>query len=997
MDMLRLKKYFLSDSDDVISVKEADINSDGKISLIDLLNLSKYLLCKTESLTQSAEAVDFESDADGDGLIGWDEILFTGTDPNDPYSVDSNINDGQADSDNDSITNYDELYKYFTDPLNPDSDNDGISDYDEINGTSGYKTSPVLSDTDNDGLSDYEELELKLDPTKKSSDGKTDDSDRIFTQTINYDNKILSSINSDLEYQLSVQADVSGYLENEITVKESVFSNTIDYDAVYGKKIDISLDDNCNLGTDSLKISFKLSDKNIDDYMVFKYFDNLNMIFPMPTTYNKENNEICCTDDQGGTYCLADINKWKSFVVSKPQNTPAPEKEAKTLILFCEDAVLANSNRNAYKKITSLSKSLYELFEEHDKTLYEEIGLFGYSEIQNSAVTFSTYDFYGSSYFDNYNAVDYFMGNEDFLEGFSLVKKSFISSNSISGKGSIMTSPLSMALEATKNDDFTFVYVFSLADKKYKKSNTLSENELSEIKEFGGLRASYIIPSDSSAETVEYYQSLADEFGGKVFFLDDNELTDKVSGFADDFIGYTIPLISYCNYDEYIDPSCKNDLDNNALPDNDFDGLSDAAEVNWDIYDPDNTYSDYADEKYTGTDKTKKGMEQLLGDEYVGTNKYVPFVTDPSKRDTDEDGLSDEEEIYMGTNPRSFDSDKDGLSDGIECSEWFDPLDANPDGDHYNDYEEYVNKTDPFIYNLTAKEWGMQFLEGAVKGDIIENPTVPQLVGQITLGVIPYAGVVCDVRDALVNAAYERWIFASLSAFGVIMVVGDLASGSSKIIKFIIKHMDDTDEIADLLLTLSKKFPDDFAKLVPNSSLDDIIEAFKKTNHISRNSYDEIAELFEKAGKKFPTIADDFPEARKLKGSKDLWKRGNFDRGDIIDELLGNNLGHNYPTYDHYDKTSRIATSVKSIDPMSKAYQSTSGFKNILNRYASKLTQGSEYVKFKGDKKTYQVIARKLEIVFPDVPFNNSQKTVLNSFINTAKQNYGIEVVITII
>ncbi len=330
--------------------------------------------------------------------------------------------------------------------------------------------------------------------------------------------------------------------------------------------------------------------------------------------------------------------------------------------------------------------------------------------------------------------------------------------------------------------------------------------------------------------------------------------------------------------------------------------------------------------------------------------RYIPFVTDPSKLDTDE------EEIYMETNPRSFDTDNDGLSDGIETVEWFDPLDANPDGDTYNDYEEYINKTDPFIYNLTAEEWGQQFIEGAIKGDLIENPTVPQLVGQITLGVIPIAGVFCDVRDALVNAVYEHWLLAAISLSGVILVVGDLTSGSSKILKFINKHLDDTDEIADLLLSLSKKFPDDFAKLVPNSSLDDIIEAFKKTNYISRSSYDEIAEIFEKAGKKFPTIADDFPEARKLTAPDDFWKLEDIKRGDAIDALLSNNLGHNYRTYDHYDEASRVATSVKSLDPMKVSYQKPSCLKGKLYKYASDLNSGNNYIKFKGNPEKYVVL-----------------------------------------
>ena len=61
--------------------------------------------------------------------------------------------------------------------------------------------------------------------------------------------------------------------------------------------------------------------------------------------------------------------------------------------------------------------------------------------------------------------------------------------------------------------------------------------------------------------------------------------------------------------------------------------------------------------------------------------------TNPILRDTDDDGLSDGDEILIyGTDPLVHDSDLDGMSDGWEITHGFDPHDpADADGDPDDD------------------------------------------------------------------------------------------------------------------------------------------------------------------------------------------------------------------------------------------------------------------------------------------------------------------------
>ena len=85
--------------------------------------------------------------------------------------------------------------------------------------------------------------------------------------------------------------------------------------------------------------------------------------------------------------------------------------------------------------------------------------------------------------------------------------------------------------------------------------------------------------------------------------------------------------------------------------------------------------------------------------------------TDPHKADTDDDGLSDGDEVHKyKTNPLKADSDGDGLNDGDEAMKYkTDPNKADTDGDGLNDGDEVMKyKTDP----LTADTDGDSLSDG---------------------------------------------------------------------------------------------------------------------------------------------------------------------------------------------------------------------------------------------------------------------------------------------
>ena len=72
-----------------------------------------------------------------------------------------------------------------------------------------------------------------------------------------------------------------------------------------------------------------------------------------------------------------------------------------------------------------------------------------------------------------------------------------------------------------------------------------------------------------------------------------------------------------------------------------------------------------------------------------------PGSTNPADADTDADGLNDQEERDAGTNPTDGDTDLDGVQDGTEITSGLDPLNPDTDGDGTNDGDELLGGYDP--------------------------------------------------------------------------------------------------------------------------------------------------------------------------------------------------------------------------------------------------------------------------------------------------------------
>ena len=261
------------------------------------------------------------TDTDSDGLSDGYEVFYLGTDPLKADSDDNGVNDGEEDFDKDGLTNAEES-ELGTNPNCADTDGDGLNDGAEKNT---HRTDPLKFDSDDDGISDGDEIALGLDPNSSSTDG-TPDSERTFAQTIDAESEVLSVINDDesVPFDVSLEIEAAGVAKNNLAAYISGYSAVMRNDAVIGAVPEFSYSN--GLTVESVTIKFELDDSvvantsgkyadnaelsGIRRLNIFKYFDDIDMLLPVETFCNENDNTVYCITDSLGTYCLMDMELW---------------------------------------------------------------------------------------------------------------------------------------------------------------------------------------------------------------------------------------------------------------------------------------------------------------------------------------------------------------------------------------------------------------------------------------------------------------------------------------------------------------------------------------------------------------------------------------------------------------------------------------------------------------------------------------------------------------
>ena len=403
------------DSFDIISMRKlvgakvtdnnkcADLNGDLKIDENDLELLNYYCHGELKAFPvhdnydtdedglsdfieyQYSESSVKKADTDGDGLTDYFETFILGSDPT------ISGKEAKADDDGDKLSNIDEQ-KYNTNPNSADTDDDGLTDYYEINESN---TDPLKADTDGDGIIDSEEIKLKLDPLKKASNG-TPDNERIIQQTIPSDSPLLSEINTeDSAYNLSLVINASGCADSCLSVKPSGYAYVMKDGSAIGETPALYYNDDFKVKDITLKFEIKEAFRdNVSHYFdsvdeedyyeysydvpsdidgikrlnIFRYFEDVNLVMPIETQYDEENNIVYATisnfesDEDGksygiGSYSLVDLEVW-SDMMNNGDGTTQSVSVSYNSSLSPDFNVVNNSKTNIKKTLKEISESV---------------------------------------------------------------------------------------------------------------------------------------------------------------------------------------------------------------------------------------------------------------------------------------------------------------------------------------------------------------------------------------------------------------------------------------------------------------------------------------------------------------------------------------------------------------------------------------------------------------------------------------------------------------
>ena len=187
-------------------------------------------------------------------------------------------------------------------------------------------------------------------------------------------------------------------------------------------------------------------------------------------------------------------------------------------------------------------------------------------------------------------------------------------------------------------------------------------------------------------------------------------------------------------------------------------------------------------------------------------------------------------------------------TDEGELFYYFTPcLKPDSDGDGRIDSLEYLEGTSPYEYDKKWYEHTWDFICGFVAGDFIaETDSMAVVAGQILSSCIPYV----DIRDVAGNLVNGDYMFAGLSALGLVPIAGDTAKAVSKIGKFAIKNLDNVAKVADVVEFTSKYYPDAVKLLAKN---DDFVSAAKAMSNntslkMTKKDAERINKILEDAG-----------------------------------------------------------------------------------------------------------------------------------------------------
>lgn len=365
------------------------------------------------------------------------------------------------DFDGDGLTLIQE-YEYDTNPFLADSDEDGLNDNDEI---FVHSTEPNMWDTDEDGMSDGTEISSGLNPLVKDTDGNgINDGEESVEQYVRLDyieDNNLSDVGTLPSVAITGKGDFSSQLqavkvENDMTI--------IDINCIVGTPFEFIHDDEMTF--ESSVLTFEISDEilaknELEKLAIAWYNEDENALELLDTSFDKKNNSISSNIDHYSTYMVVNVDTY--FFDIDWRNEGNIINSGKADVVFVVDTT--GSMGSAIKNVRSNINTFVSELEENNIDI--RLGLVEYRDIYED----------GTGSTKNY---DWYSNVNDF--------KTKLSSLEVDGGGDIPESAVDAIRCARKMKFRTDVkkYIILITDANYKDgvagdSSVTMEDEIKEL------------------------------------------------------------------------------------------------------------------------------------------------------------------------------------------------------------------------------------------------------------------------------------------------------------------------------------------------------------------------------------------------------------------------------------------------------------------------------------------------------------------------------------
>lgn len=650
-------------------------------------------------------------------MTDYQEVYITGTDSTKYDSVIEGVRDADIDSDEDGLANIYEI-ENGTDPLSKDTDNDGLTDYDEI---FIYNTNSVIPDTDGDGLEDGDELHIGVDPTNPETFGFPDIEYSI-QQQITADSELFSEINiEENPYELSIDLKTNGYAEGNLYVSESGYSSVIDNEAMLGFSTDIEMNDIYN--PENIVLKYKIKDNYIDnapgiysDYEefqgikrlnVFKFNEDTNMLLPVETKFDIENNTLYAEVDEFGTYCIMDMEIWlNSLGINVPEESVSEENSILKKSSNQSTSSWTPEYTNAPIDLVFLidSSGKYKNEFEQEKNIVINFCKYVFDNYNNIRVHIITSTSYSSDVINSNNGINWFTSYDEVKTALNSINYTY--DNSTLESNNKFTKVLNDVTLRNGSD----IFIYSLYNHGYFRSSNSDLGSLAFCKMNIGIY-SEILPKGWYYKDLNYQKDVETAINnnnGLFIELDENTLHSIISNFNENLSPFR-PVYEILLPTNWKKITLNGELSPTNNIDTDGDSLTDWQEVDtsrliWNedgsfeiptlsVVDIVSTMSRYQDAKYNYL--FEKAPKQ----------RFLPIISDPTMKDSDNDGISDYDETvgvsYTAPDGKVNDYKgeplKEGLANGItgrltliSCHDGKKPC---IDGHAFFIYTSYINDT----------------------------------------------------------------------------------------------------------------------------------------------------------------------------------------------------------------------------------------------------------------------------------------------------------------